>query len=186
MTLLQTRSRAEVQYSTPALHDGPDLASMARRCFAETFARRYRSEDLDAFLATAYGPNGLLAELKDPEVDFRIARCDGQIIGYAKVAPLRAPAPDPQPGALELCQLYVLQPWHGTGVATALMEWALATARERRAPEIYLTVFENNHRAKRFYARHDFADVGECFFHVGSHVDEDRIWGRALVHDCRS
>ena len=34
-----------------------------------------------------------------------------------------------EPGALEIKQLYVLAPWQGAGVAAALMDWAVETAR---------------------------------------------------------
>ncbi len=89
-------------------------------------------------------------------------------------------ATDPLPGALELRQLYVLRPWQGGGVAPTLMEWAIERARERGAPELYLSVFDHNHRAKRFYARYGFEDVGRCAFQVGEQTDEDRMWKRRL------
>jgi ribosomal protein S18 acetylase RimI-like enzyme len=60
------------------------------------------------------------------------------------------------------------------------MDWAIANARERGAPELYLSVFDHNHRAKKFYARYGFADIGACEFHVGTQIDEDRMWRRTL------
>lgn len=176
----QAQIDQSIEYAVSGIHDGARLASMACRSFVETFGSRYAREDLELFLDTAYGPNALLSEIANPVIDFRIARCEGEIIAYAKLAALRAPAISPAPDALELCQLYVLKPWQGAGVAAALMEWALATARSRRAPEIYLTVFDDNPRAKRFYVRYGFADVGGCPFRVGSHIDDDRIWRLVL------
>ena len=73
-----------------------------------------------------------------------------------------------------------VEPWHGAGVAAELMDWAIANARERGAPELYLSVFDHNHRAKTFYARYGFADIGPCEFRVGNQIDEDRMWKRAL------
>lgn len=171
----------QIEYRTPAPADGPSLAAMARRCFGETFGQRYEKRDLETFLDAAYGPDGMLAELEDSQVDFRIALDGAEIIAYAKVSPLKAPASDPKPGALELRQIYVSSPWQGTGVAESLMRWALDRARTRRAPEIYLTVFDDNHRAKSFYARHAFVDVGGCLFRCGSNSEDDRIWRRLLA-----
>lgn len=48
------------------------------------------------------------------------------------------------------------------------MSWALAAAV--RAPEVYLTVFDHNERAKRFYRRYGFADVGRCTFALGDRI----------------
>jgi len=159
---------------------GEQLNAMARQCFVETFEHLYKPEDLAAFLGDAYGPDGLMRDLTDPAFHWRVAADDGRIAGYVKVGPLGLPVPRPQPGALELKQMYVLRPWQGAGIAAELMEWAVANARERGAPELYLSVFDHNHRAKAFYARFGFADVGPCQFRVGNQIDEDRMWMRPL------
>ena len=115
-----------------------------------------------------------------PGVEWRVALHDGEPVGYAKLTPLRAPAPDPLLGARELQQIYVASPWHGWGVAQRLCQWAIAAARAASAPELYLTVFDHNERAKRFYARHGFAEVGRCTFVLGDCIDDDRIWKLSL------
>jgi ribosomal protein S18 acetylase RimI-like enzyme len=56
----------------------------------------------------------------------------------------------------------------------------LRLAREMGAPELYLTVFDHNDRAKRFYLRHGFAEVGQCTFELGDRIDDDRIWRRRI------
>src|SRR5215208_3503634 len=170
-----------LDYFAPTLAaHGEQLNAMARQCFVDTFAGLYEAKDLAAFLDDAYGPGGLLRDLADPAFHWRVAAEDGRIAGYVKVGPVGVPAPAPKPGALEIKQMYVLKQWHGEGVAAELMEWAIANSRERGAPELYLSVFDHNHRAKRFYARHGFADVGRCEFRVGNQIDEDRMWMRAL------
>ena len=77
--------------------------------------------------------------------------------------------------AIELHQLYVLAPWQGAGIADALMAWALAEARGGGAGEMVLSVFVDNHRARRFYARYGFVEIGRYAFMVGTHEDDDRI-----------
>jgi GNAT superfamily N-acetyltransferase len=170
-----------ISYFTPNPADhGKALNTMAKHCFVETFAHLYKEHDLAAFLAQAYGPSGLLKDLADPDHSWRVAAEGAQIVGYLKVGPVAVPAPEPQPGALELKQLYVLQPWQGVGVAANLMQWGIETARGRGAPELYLSVFDHNHRAKRFYTRYGFSDVGACVFQVGDQLDEDRMWRLTL------
>jgi ribosomal protein S18 acetylase RimI-like enzyme len=53
------------------------------------------------------------------------------------------------------------------------MDWVLGEARARRAPELYLSVYIDNHRARRFYDRYGFEPVGRYDFMVGNHADED-------------
>lgn len=169
-----------IEYFTPEPEDGPALSAMAEQCFTETFGHLYQPDDLCTFVREAYGPSGLQAHVSDPAMTLRAARENGNIAGYVKLGPLSLPIDDPAPGAIELKQLYVLKSWHGTAVARDLMAWAMETARARGATEIYLSVYTDNHRAQRFYARYGFADVGPYAFMVGNQADEDRIWKLTL------
>jgi len=87
-----------------------------------------------------------------------------------------APAPAPMPTRWRCDKFMSSVPWHGKGVADCLMSWALDHARSCKAPEIYLTVFDHNNRAKRFYSRYSFSEVGHCTFTLGDRVDDDRVW----------
>ncbi|WP_031517230.1 GNAT family N-acetyltransferase [Streptomyces sp. NRRL F-5123] len=170
-----------VSYKIPEAGDDRALRAMARRAFAETFGHLYDPGPFGAFLDGAYGPGGTMArDLGDPAVRWLVAFRAAAPVGYAKLTPLRAPALAPAPGAVELQQIYVLAEWHGRGVAARLMAWALATAAADGAPEIYLTVFDHNERAKRFYRRYGFAEAGRCTFTLGDRTDDDRIWRRDL------
>lgn len=158
------------------------MLTVARRIFSETFSHLYDPVAFDTYCDQVYAVDGPMAmDMVDPSVRWRVAIVDGAPIGYAKLTPLRAPAPDPQEGALELQQIYVLSPWHGEGVAERLMDWAVETAREANAPELYLTVFDHNERAKRFYARHGFIEVDACTFTLGDRVEDDRVWRKCLL-----
>lgn len=157
------------------------LLPVARRIFTETFGALYDRGDFERFCDAVYRPGGTMArDFADPRVRWRVATVEGEPIGYAKLTQLRAPASNPRVGAMELQQIYVLSDWQGAGVAARLMDWSLSTARARGAPEIYLTVFDHNERAKRFYARHGFEEVGRCAFQLGERIDDDRIWRARL------
>lgn len=160
------------------------LLPAARRIFTETFGDLYDRAAFEAFCDAVYLPGGSMDhDLRSPEVRWRVAIRDSEPIGYAKLTPLHAPAADPAPGAMELQQIYVQSDWQGAGVANALMAWVVGTAREHRVPELYLTVFDHNERAKRFYTRHQFEEVGRCTFRLGERIDDDRIWRRRLRGD---
>lgn len=174
-------SDESITYAAPRENDHAALRAMARRSFSETFGHLYAADPFSAFLDGAYGPGGGMEhDLGDSAVRWLVGFHLSDPIGYAKLTPLRAPAPDPSPGAVELQQIYVLGDWHGRGVAAHLMEWALRTAVAEQAPEIHLTVFDHNERAKRFYRRYGFVEIGHCTFTLGDRVDDDRIWRRDL------
>ena len=161
---------------------GPDDAAALDRIFnttfCETFAHLYRSEDLSAFLSS-FGLGDWEAQLSDPAYAFRIAEAEGEAVGYVKLGPLKLPVETDRPAML-LDQLYVLKAHHGAGIAHALMDWALDETRRGGAERLYLTVYVDNHRARRFYDRYGFEAVGRYDFMVGSHADEDIIMRKVL------
>lgn len=171
-----------VRYFVPTTANAAGLGAMARQAFSETFAHLYDADAFARFLDEAYGPGGTMErDLADPAIRWYAAAEGDTPIAYAKLTPLRAPAASPLQGAVELQQIYVLKDWHGSGIAQHLMDRALAAARAGKAPEIYLTVFAHNERAKRFYTRYGFSDVGECTFILGDRIDKDRIWRKPLA-----
>lgn len=167
-----------IAHRTAREADLPAVDRVFRTSFRDTFGHLYRREDLEAFLGR-FSPQAWLAEHRDPRYAFRIAESGQDAVAFAKLGPLGLPV-EPSGPVVELRQLYVLRPWQGTGIAQELMEWALAEARDRAFAELYLTVYTDNHRARAFYSRYGFAEVGRYAFMVGSHADEDIIMRMAL------
>jgi ribosomal protein S18 acetylase RimI-like enzyme len=164
-------SRIRYRDATPA--DAPLMARLGPQTFTETFGHLYSPENLAAFLEN-HSEASWRDELEHKGNKVRIAEADGEAIGFAKVGRPSLPFAVAGPTA-ELRQLYVLGPWQGEGVAPALMGWVIGEARRRGAEALFLSVFVDNHRAQRFYARYGFEAVGRYDFMVGTHADEDIV-----------
>jgi len=167
-----------VSYRDATLTDAEVIDNIYRTGFCDTFAHLYRPEDLQTFLG-AFTLERWREELSDPSYSFRIAEGDGGAFGYIKLGPISLPV-EPAVPALELKQLYLLKEWQGKGAADALMEWALAETERRGAHELYLSVYTENWRARRFYERFGFVFHAPYVFMVGDHADEDMIMRREL------
>lgn len=165
-----------IDYRDATAADGPALDAMAKHIWLETFEHSASADDIGLYVAKAYGPNGtLIRDLNDPAHHFRLAIADDAIAGYAKLSPLWLDDPAILAGAAQLSQLYVATPWHGGGIAHALMDWTVAAARARGATALVLTVWEENHRAHRFYVRRGFVHIGDYAYPTGNQVDRDLI-----------
>lgn len=162
-----------IVFRTAGPNDAEALAELGARSFTETFGHLYTPENLAAFLA-GHSPERWRTELCDPAFAVRLGEADGTAVAYAKVGPPSLPF-EPRGKPIELRQFYVLKPWQGSGAARELMQWALDEAHRRGADEIYLSVFIDNHRARRFYEGYGFLAVGRYDFMVGSHADEDIV-----------
>jgi ribosomal protein S18 acetylase RimI-like enzyme len=82
--------------------------------------------------------------------------------------------------AIELAKLYVLQPFHGCGIANVLMERGLEQASRSGASQVWLCVWEQNARAAAFYRRWGFASVGEMLIPFGGVVFRDFVMTRRV------
>lgn len=161
-----------IAYRDARADDAEALSAMAQQSFIETFGPIYAPADLEAFLDRAMSPSAYARQLGDPAYRVHLATIEGQPIGFSKLGPNYFEGyPSHEPC---LHQLYVLAAHHGDGVGKRLMEWTLAAARERGG-ELYLSVFIDNHRARRFYDRLGFEKVGDYTFMVGDHADHDEI-----------
>jgi GNAT superfamily N-acetyltransferase len=163
--------------ATPA--DAAALNGLFDSVFCDTFAHLYRPDDLSAFLSS-FGISDWEEHLRDLSFAIRIAESDGDAVGYVKIGPTKIPVATGDSASMLLDQLYVRGEHHGSGIARELMEWAIEEARRRAAKALYLTVFIENERARRFYDRFGFEDVGRYAFMVGKQADEDIIMRKAL------
>lgn len=167
-----------ITYRDAGADDAALVADLFARSFVETFGHLYAPEDLGSFL-DGVTAEAFAAEIASPEFAIRVAEEEGKAIGFAKLGPPSLPIETPA-GTLELWQIYVLKPWQGQGVAHDLYGWAEAKAQERGGTHLQLTVYIDNHRARRFYDRRGFVAVGRYDFMVGSQADEDIIMRKAL------
>jgi diamine N-acetyltransferase len=167
-----------IRFATPV--DAALLAELGARTFRDAFAADNRPEDLAAHLASHYSPALQERELRDPQRSFLLAEAAGTPAGFALLQDI-----PPEPGVpgrrpLRIERLYVDKSFHGTGVGAALMRRCLEEARARSHDVIWLGVWERNFRARAFYARWGFAEVGETAFTIGSDTQRDLVLVRSL------
>ena len=160
--------------------DAARLAEFGARTFSETFGAQNRPEDMALHLARTYGPALQSAEIDDPGMATIVAESEGRLAGFAQLR--SGPAPEPVVGRapIELLRFYVDRPWHGRGLARALIAAVDQEAVRRGATVIWLSVWERNDRAKAFYRKCGFADVGSKVFLLGTDPQRDRVMARPV------
>ncbi len=158
--------------------DAATLARLGAETFTETFGHLYQPADLALFLKNHEVENWQ-AELADPAFAIMVVEAEGEAVGYAKIGPPHLPF-EPRGVAVELRQFYLTQPFQGRGIADDMMRWVIDEAERRGGDDLYLSVFVDNHRAKKFYERWGFVAEGRYAFMVGTHADEDVVMRRPL------
>ncbi|MEY4608336.1 MAG: hypothetical protein RL625_553 [Gemmatimonadota bacterium] len=160
--------------------DAAALAAFGARTFADTFGTFHTPDDLAMHLHEAFGVAQQTAELTDPAMVTLFAEHDGVLAGFTQVYAGEVPDCVTGPRPIEIKRFYIDTPFHGTGLAQRLITAAFDVARERGAETVWLGVWERNARARAFYARLGFTQVGAHTFVVGTDPATDPIYARAL------
>ena len=155
--------------------DAKELAAVAARTFPLACPPSTAPENIASFIDTNLSAERFAEYLDDPRRAIITATQDGRIIGYAML--IRDDGAD---DTAELSKMYVVSDRHGAGASTALMERALATAKEWGVRRIWLGVNQGNERAQRFYAKSGFGVSGTRTFQVGDRQENDYVMVREL------
>lgn len=173
-----TQSISTIRRATVA--DAGLLSELGARTFSDTFAADNKPEDMAAYLAVSFTPARQTEELGDPLSIFLIAEIDKVAVGYAQLHAGRAP--DNVRGAkpIEIVRIYASQEWLGRRVGEALMRACISEARKAGYQTLWLGVWERNGRARAFYRKWEFRDVGEHIFQLGADPQNDILMERAV------
>ena len=127
------------------------------------------------FLGSTFTADHQTREITDPAYATLLAEVDGSLAGYAQLRFSNPPDCVTGPAPIELLRFYVDTAWKGRGIAQRLMTEVRETARKLGAQTLWLGVWEHNPRAKAFYAKSGYQDIGSHDFLLGTDVQTDRI-----------
>jgi len=132
-----------------ALADWPDERFVERNV---AFTRNRLEEQGDRGWVAATASDGAAV---DPATA-PVAHPDLELTGLLLTGVDECPDPFDRPDRLVVGELYVAEPYRGSGLADRLMERAERDARERGCGELRLNVDVDNERATAFYERQGF------------------------------
>lgn len=161
--------------------DAAGLAELAARTFRDTFAADNDAANMALHLAQAYGPMPQGRELADPNIVTLLVVAGEAFVAYAQLRRGPVPACVIGDAPIELWRFYVAREQHGQGIAQQLMRSVDAEAERADARTLWLGVWERNQRAKAFYRKCGFVDVGSHVFNVGDDAQIDRILVRPVA-----
>lgn len=168
----------KIRYGTAA--DNTLLAELGTQTFYDTFAADNTPENMAAYLAASFSPEKQAAELADPSSVFLIAEVEGLVAGYARLKEGQPPAGISGLRPIELVRIYACRAWLGQGVGAALMQACLDEAGRRGCDTLWLGVWEQNPRARAFYRKWGFVEVGQQIFQLGDDPQRDLLMQRSI------
>lgn len=149
------------------------LQAIGRQTFTETFSSTNSEENLNAYLQYGFSTAKLTAELSNSNSEFYFATLNDKVIGYLKINFGIAQTELQDPNAMEVERIYVLGEFQSKKVGQLLFEKALAIAKNKKVDFVWLGVWEENHRAIRFYTKNGFVAFDSHIFLMGNDKQTD-------------
>jgi len=157
----------EVKIRRATASDANLLAALGAATMYETYFETDDPQDMSKYIVDNFNPPSVKAELEDKNNTFFLAEINGKIIGYAKLREGQPVEAVKDKNALELHRLYVLEKMTRHGIGEILMRKCLEEAKSNGFDALWLSVFDLNVRAQKFYEKLGFTQVGETDFFYG-------------------
>ena len=146
-------SALTLRAATP--EDAPSYAACHIACWQEAYADMVSADFLISMAARheAYAAHYQERLAAPGERDYLCVLDEGRMVGFVII---NRGAVAGHPGAREIWAIYLRKAYWGRGHGQGLLDYAVEQLRPLGASAIFLWVFEENHRARRFYEKNGF------------------------------
>lgn len=152
-----------------------NLQELSRRTFAETFSEVNSEADMQKYISENLSLEQLKAELGNPDSEFYFAESDAQVLGYLKLNFKESQTEQQDDNAMEIERIYVLHEFLGQKIGQFLLDESIDIAKNNGCSFVWLGVWEENHRALKFYEKNGFEFFGRHNFVLGNDVQTDLL-----------
>ena len=157
------------------IDDLETLRYLSIQTFKETFEEVNTEEDMQKYLDENLSIEKLKSELENPNSEFYFAENNDEILGYLKLNFKDAQTEKLEENHFEIERIYVLKAFLGQKIGQILFDKAIEIGREKNLEYVWLGVWEENHRAIRFYGKNGFEIFGKHDFVLGEDVQTDLL-----------
>lgn len=169
----------EIRPVSPA--EAERYATVSAETFFESYAPTADPANIAVHIAREFGEPQQRRELEDRDSTVLAARePSGDWAGFTTLHADRSADGVIATKPIEIVRFYVRGRWHGRGAARRLMDAAFRLAAERGHDTIWLQVWEENARARRFYEKCGLRAVGTKPFLFGDVLERDIVYARIL------
>lgn len=166
----------EIEVRVPNSEEIEAVSKIAATTFTLACPSSSEKDELEKYISSNLSPSYFQKALNSNSIFLICAFANCEMAGFVTVAPSSECILES--GIVvtsEIQKLYVLPKFHGANVAQKLMEAALNYLKNLGVANVWLGVYGNNLRAKRFYSKYGFSIAGETHFKMGNEVHLDHI-----------
>ena len=166
-----------------SIQDASALAAFASRAFSDTYRGIDDPDQIADYVAEHFNPEAVAEIIRDRVSTTLLAEIGPQLVGYAVLKSHEAPNCVTGMKPIELARFYLDKEFIGKGIGASLMLLVHAEALRLGARTLWLSVYDRNVRAVRFYERFGFTKVGGKEFLFGGRVYIDPVYSAPVRND---
>lgn len=156
------------------------IAVLGLQVFLDTYATEGIRAGIANEVLESFSPTAIATLLDQPQTRFDLAESNGHLVGFAQWQAGAGHALAPGAAPAELQRLYVQQRFTGRGLGATLLRHTEHAAHAVGAELMWLTAWVGNARARRFYPRHGYREMGVTSFSFQGESHENRLFAKAL------
>ncbi|WP_167400540.1 GNAT family N-acetyltransferase [Flavobacterium psychrolimnae] len=164
-----------IEIRKATVSDLDSIQNISIQTFTETFAAVNTPENIADYIKNSLNSAQLTTELKNLNSQFYIAYSNDEVVGYLKINFSDAQTESFNENALEVQRIYVLQNFHGKNIGQLLLDEVKKIAQITNVDSVWLGVWEENHRAIRFYTKNGFVVFDKHVFMMGNDEQTDLL-----------
>lgn len=165
----------EISLTKATIADLDELTRFGRQTFYESFAWGNTDENMQQYLDANFTQEKLLQEFNNPETVFYVVKYADLLIGYVKINFGDAQTDLKDKKGLELERIYVSKEYQGRQVGQMLVDKTIQSAEDNHLDYVWLGVWEENHKAIKFYERNGFKQFDTHIFKLGDDEQTDKL-----------
>jgi ribosomal protein S18 acetylase RimI-like enzyme len=156
------------------------LRDFAERTFREAYEAANLPEPFNAYCKQAFAAEQFRSEMEDPNATFWLGYLEDVLVAYMKLKhdvyqELLGPTK-----SIQIERIYIDAGFQGRGFGEIALGFAHDQAKEADATWIWLSVWQENPRAVRFYERNGFEIFGTEIFDVADDPQLDWVMRRKV------
>lgn len=164
-----------IEIKKATVTDLETIQKISIQTFKETFTAVNTPENIANYISESFSTKQLTTELNKTNSQFYVVYSNEEAIGYLKINFGDAQTETISENTLEIHRIYVLQTFHGKNIGQLLLDKVKIIAKNTGVDSVWLGVWEENHRALRFYAKNGFVVFDKHVFMMGNDKQTDLL-----------
>ena len=157
--------KKEINYRLAKLSDVKKLSILFKQVYIQTYGVDGVSDEYANFITKQFSEERLQELITQDSDCLIVAEYNRNLVGVAEIE-FNKKSPVGNVVATELNKLYILEWFCGQGIGYRLLEEAEKIVREKGLNEMWLWVYQENHRAIQFYERQNYVCIGNAPFQM--------------------